>query len=186
MIYLIPNGTKNIADIFPDVNFSLVDEYYLQVLDEDEEVVATTAINRFGCCCGEDKIRIHFLNRLGTFDAINLDTVKIAHNNTSSEYKRSLPKNLTKSSTGIERFNVRSNKSYEVRTGCYTAENDDWCMELQDSPKAFLEWNGGQGQPADFLPIKIEDAKFERDPQSHQYTLVVVFKMANEKINLRN
>jgi len=38
----IPNGPKNLATLFPDVNFRDVAEYYLELTDSDVNVVATT------------------------------------------------------------------------------------------------------------------------------------------------
>ncbi len=186
MVYFIPNGIKNIAGLFPDVDFSKVTKYYLQVKDDEETVVATTPVNQIGCCCNDRKARVHFLNQLGTWDAINFNEPKSAYNVTSSEYQRSLSTPLAKPSTGIERFNVKANTSYEARTDCYSAVNHDWCMELLTSPQAFIEWKGTQGQSDSFLPIRIEDAKFEKNPKSFLYTLVIIYKMSNEKIIIRN
>lgn len=186
MIYLIPNGPKNLAELFPAIDWQKVDEYYVEAYDHLENHVATTPINKIGCCCTEDKVRIHFLNYLGSFDAVNFELVKQSHTNTSSQYKRSLSIPLLKTSTGAERFNVRSNESFIARTKCYQETNYSWCMELLDSPKAFLEWKGTQGQDDSFLPIVILDAKFDRDPEDHTFVFTVEYKLGNEKIIIRN
>lgn len=168
-----------------------MDQYFLEVFADDgggSAQILTTPIFKTGCCCVPDKVRVHFLNYLGTFDAINFNPPQIIHATTSSDYQRSLSYPLLKTDSGVERFNVRSNESYECRTGCYGEPQMNWCMELMDSPKAFMEWKGTQGQADSFLPIKVEDVKFEKQKEEdrYNYELVLQFKVANEKIILRN
>lgn len=217
-VFLFPSGPKNLASLFPGVDWERMDEYYLELFASDmcglqvnEECltingqvfvvnngigeseltqILTTPHFRTGCCCVPDRVRVHFLNYLGTFDAINFNPPKITRQVASAEYQKGLRYPLQKPDTGVERFNVRSNQLYECRTGCYSEKNMAWCMELLEAPKAFIEWKGTQGQADSFLPIRIEDAKFEERKEEmgerHTYELVVQFRMANEKILLRN
>jgi hypothetical protein len=69
--YYIPNGPKNLGTFFPDIDFTQVEKYYIEVLDDADEVLATTTINEMDGECCEDKVRLHFVNYLGAVDAIN-------------------------------------------------------------------------------------------------------------------
>src|SRR5690348_9558404 len=73
-VYYIPDGPKNLAAIFPAIDWNTVDSYVLEVIDNDTNTVATTGINYVDGCC-EGGARIHFVNYLGCIDAINLKII---------------------------------------------------------------------------------------------------------------
>ena len=187
-VYLIPNGPKNLANLFPEIDWEQVSEYFVQVLDEDEAVAATSTLNKVCDCGGDEKIRIHFLNYLGTYDAINFTKPRITHEATSSEYQNGLSYPLEKTDTGIERFNVRSNDTYEVKSSSHPEKDLPWLQELCDSPKAYIEWTGIQGQQDSYLPITVINKKFEKlKPQNDfRYDVILEFKLSNETIIIRN
>lgn len=176
------------AAIFPQIDFSELEEYSIEVSDYTNTVVATTPLNKFSCCCSDDKVRIHFLNYLGTFDAVNFNKPKVLHEPTSSEYKRSLPAALSKTSTGFERFNVVSNDSKEAKNNCYKEPDMKWLQELADSPKALEEWKGIQSQADEYLPVKLLDTKFEKQKNEREYIydFVIQYKLSNEFKTIRN
>lgn len=187
-IAYIPDGPKNLAQIFPAVDWANVAEYFVEVLNPANEVIATTPSNIIGCCCNSDKVRLVFLNYLGTYDAVNFLKPKISHESNFEEYKKGLPNTLTKPSTGAERFNVQPNDLYEVINNCYNEEHMLWLQELADSPKAFLEWKGIQGQADSFLPIVITSKKFvkKKTQNDFRYDFIVEFKLSNEYLTIRN
>lgn len=188
LVHLMPTGPKNLLPLFPGVDWPRMDEYYLELYDDGENKVLITPLFKYGCCCVPDKVRVHFLNSLGTFDAINFNPPRVISEIKSTEYQRSLKHPLEKTDTGTERFNVRSTEMWECRTTCYGEADMNWCRELLQSPKAFIEWAGTEGQPDSFLPIKIEDAKPEKrkEEERYSYELVLVFKMSNDQIVIRN
>lgn len=188
LVQWISAGPKNLAAAFPTVDFNNVREYYIEVYNEPGNVIFRTCLYTIGCCCLPDKVRLHFGNHMGTTDAINFADYRVVNDNSSSNWKKANSIPLTKQSTGINRFNVRANDIYECSTGCYSEAEMRWCMEMLNSPVAFIEWSGTEGQSDDFLPVVILDAKFERRKMYERYNmeLVVQFKMANEKIIIRN
>jgi hypothetical protein len=187
-ISYIPNGPKNLATVFPTIDFGDVAEYYIEVVNPTGIAIATTTLNQIQCCCSEDKVRLVFLNYLGTYDAVNFIKPKVLHETTSSEYEKGLPNILLKTSTGSERFNIKSNDTYETKTNCYNENDMLWLQELADSPKVFIEWKGTQGQPDSFLPVILTSKKFEKVKQQNdfKYEFVVEFKLSNEYFTIRN
>ena len=189
IIYLLPNGPKNLSSLFPTINWDDIEEYYIQALDRGDSIIATGTINKMGCCCKEGEyIRIHFLNYLGTYDAVNFEHYSIIHEPESNSYEKSLRFPLSKTDTGVERFNVRSNETFQLKTSTYTEKDMDWLMELVDSPKAYIEWKGKEGQPDSYIPIIILNGKKEKRKleERYNYEFTVEAKFANEKIILRN
>jgi hypothetical protein len=174
--------------LFPSIDWSLVNEYYVEVLDSSGNVLSTSTLNQISCCCNDDNVRLHFLNYLGDFDAVNFTKPKVVHETTGSEYEKGLPNVLTKTDTGIERFNVRSNDTYEVRNNCYGEDAMPWLQELADSPKVYLEWKGTQGQADSFIPVIITSKKFDKlkNVNEFRYDFIIEFKLSNEYLTIRN
>lgn len=187
-ISYIPNGPKNLGPLFPAVNFANIAEYYIQAVDGSNNVIATGTLNKMDCCCQDDKIRLHFMNYLGSFDAVNFLKPRITHEITSKEYEKGLPNVLSKQSTGAERFDIKPNDTYETRTNCYGEDAMLWLQELADSPKVFIERKGSQGQPDYFLPVVVVSKKFEKmkNQNEFKYDFVIEFKLSNEYIVIRN
>jgi hypothetical protein len=183
-VYLIPDGTKNLQSLFPAVPWSNVKDYYVEVLDEDNNVVATTPLNVIACC---DECRLHFINYLGGYDSVNFLKPAIVHEASASEYKKSVNIPLSKTDTGSERFNVTANDTYEARRYCREDEMV-WLQECMDSPKAFMEWTGIEGQANDYLPIVLLNGKFDKQKNKDEwvYEFVVQFKLSNEFQTLKN
>ncbi|MBL0235035.1 MAG: hypothetical protein IPQ08_15480 [Chitinophagaceae bacterium] len=186
-VIYIPNGPANLQPLFPNVDFGSIAEYYVEVIGEFE-IMATTPINKMECCCDSDKVRVHFLNYLGTFDAVNFEKPIVTHEAQSAEYKGSLAAPLIKTDTGFERFDVRANDTKVARNQCYQEENMPWLQELMDSPKTYEEWSGTQGQPANYLPIVIKDKSFEKlkNENDFRYDVLIEYKKSNEIITIRN
>ena len=185
-VFDLPDGPKNLESLFPSVDFTTIDEYFVELLTTADAVLLTTSVIKL-CNC-HDAIRVHFESRLGRIDAVNFEQVKKAHGNKSSEYKKPLPDNNVKTDTGAERFNVRSNETWEAITWRYLEADMKWLMECADSSKALLEWVGTDGQNDSFLPIVIQDGSWELKKIDNEfvYEFRIQFKMANEKSNLRN
>ena len=186
-IYLIPNGPKNLSTLFPSVPWTQVTEYYVELIDEDDAVVSTSTLNEICNCVNDESCSVHFLNYLGTFDVANFLKPRIIHEPSSDEFKKSPGIPLQKSDSGIERFNVRSNDTYEVRRK--SLENEmEWLQECADSTKAYIQWTGIEGQNDDFLAIVISNSKVEKlkNDREFEYDFVIQFKLANEFNSQRN
>lgn len=188
-VYLIPSGPSNLTQIFPDIDWTQVEEYYVEIFNEDDDSIAFTPTYKMGCCCGEeDNIRISFFNSLGQYDGMSFGKPSILHETVSSSYAKSLGIPLSKRDTGIERFNVRSNDTYEVRNTCYNESQIKWAQEIVDTPKAFLQWTGIEGQDDDYIPIVILDSKLQKSKivNDFSYEIVLQFKLANDRVIQRN
>jgi hypothetical protein len=189
-VFNLPDGPKNLAALFPDIDFNQVDEYSVTLKGPADAILVTTPINKTGCCCNDDTVRIHFENYLGKWDAVNFDRIDIETDVTSSSFKKSLPLDFIKTDTGAERFNVRSNELYTAVTSCYPEDAMPWLMELAASGKALMEWSGQEGQADSFIPVKVLDGKFTKkksdDNTRYIYFFSVQFQLSNEKITIRN
>ena len=187
-VFFIPNGPKNLATIFPKINFDEVAEYYVEVLDSSKNPLATSTINKMGCCCTDENVRIHFLNYLGTYDAIDFMKPVVTHEVISEEFKKSLPAVPKQTDAGLERTNVSSNDTKLARNNCYGEADMDWIQELMDSPKAYEEWKGIQSQADSYLPVRITDAKFakQKNEKEYNYDFFLEYKMGNESKGIRN
>lgn len=185
----LPTGIKNLAPIFPSVSWKDVEEYYLEVSNLEGIVVATTCRNLVDSCSNDDeRVRIHFLNALGGIDAVNFCTAEETYETQSSAWEKPLSYPLVKSDGGSQRYNVKGNDSYKVTTTCYTEQEMIWLKELLRTPAAWIEWKGNQGQPDDYLPVVITDAKpvTRKVVDRYLYEFIVEFKMANADITIRN
>lgn len=186
-VYLIPAGPKNLSSIFPDVDWLDVDEYYVQVTDTDDAVVATTPLIAV-IPVPMQYIRLYFLNYLGCYDAVNFLKPNVSFGATDTNYQKSLNYPLQKSDTGIERYNVRANDTFTTSQIQYDETAMPWLQELLNSSKVFMDWTGKQGQADDYLPVVIQEAKFDKMKRNgdYNYELPVKFILSNEYINIRN
>lgn len=187
--HYIPNGPKNLATLFPLVDFQNVAKYYVEVKDTNGDVIATSPLNIQCCgCCDEERIRINFLNGLGGIDAINFKIVTQEHESKSSEYEKPLQYPLEKPVHGLGRFNVKSNDTFKVNNVEYTEEDRQWLDEILDSPVAWIQWEGTQGQDDSYIPIVILDKKFEKIKEVDRfiYDLTLEFILSHEKFIIRN
>lgn len=188
-IVYIPNGPKNLSVLFPLIDWSTVSSYFVELLEQTTNLtLASSTLNKFGCCCSEDTVRVYFLNYLGTWDAVNFLKPNVTHETKAEEFEKGLPNVLSKTDTGGERFNVTSNDNFEVITNCYNEEHMLWLQELADSPKAYIQWKGVQGQGDNYIPITIIGSKFPKKKRLNdfRYEFHLEFKLSNEYIILRN
>jgi hypothetical protein len=183
----IPAGPKNLASLFPTVNFSDVSEYFLELHNTVDAVVATT-VNYQLSSCPDDSIRVHFLNSLGAIDAMNFQLISIEQESKSDSFEVATKYPLPKPDHAISRFNVKSNDTYVAKSVEYPEDQMAWVEELLYSPLAWMEWKGTQGQPDSYLPIIISDQKtFQRKEEDRFfYEATLQFKLSHEKFIIRN
>ncbi len=189
--FLLPFGPKNLAPLFPDVDFTKVDEYYLEIQDtfnDGNPIIATTNTMNRSCCCNDDSFRLFFVNAVGGFDSVNFRLVSEELDVTSTSWLKPLQYPLAKWDSGKQRFNVTSNESRIAINTCFQESDQEWLKELVRTPNAYIQWTGTQGQPDDYLPVVIKDGKFvtRKFEGRYQYVLQIEFEMGNADINLRN
>lgn len=185
-VFLLPDGPKNLTPLYPGVDWTAITEYYVQGLSGGT-VVCTTVVNKPCMCNNDESVTVHFCNYLGKVDEVIFPKPHVIHEASGSEFINGLSDPLEKQDTGIERFNVRSNDTYEAKRKCTEAEMI-WLQECMDSPKAYLEWNGTEDQADDFLPIVILNGKFDKlkNDREFEYDFILQWKFSNEYISLRN
>lgn len=189
-VYHIPNGAKNMAISFPSISWKDVADYYIEVVNLENVVIATTGINVIGNVSSDEDegVRLHFLNGLGGIDAVNFCQSEETFETKSESSQQPLSFPLLKSEGGLIRHNVQANESYKVSTTAYTEQEMKWLKELLTSPAVWLEWKGTQGQPDDYLPVVLNDAKIvtRKMDDRYIYELTVEYVMANTDITIRN
>lgn len=187
--FYIPNGPKNLQTLFPLVDFNDVAKYYVEVKNANGTVIATSPLNIQCCgCCEDDRVRVNFLNGLGGIDAIDFKLLTQEHETKSSEFEKPTQYPLDKPDHGLGRFNVKANDTFKVYNKEYHEEDRQWLDEILDSPVAWIQWEGTQGQADSYLPIVILDKKFEKIKENNRfiYELVFEFKLSHEKVIIRN
>ncbi len=187
-LYHIPNGTKNLAVLFPSVPWKDVEEYYVEVTNLEDEIQATTCNNVIRKSFqGTEGVRVYFLNGLGGIDAINFCQVEEEYETKSDSRESPLSVPLIKSQGGTTRFNVKTNETYRVTTPYATEGDMQWLKELLRSPAVWMEYKGTQGQPDDYLPIVLSDGKFitRKIGERHTYQFTVEYRLSNTNITIR-
>lgn len=186
-VFYIPNGPTNLAAFFPGLDFSTIASYQVSVLGGG--VIAQSPINRMTGECCEEKMRIHFLNFLGAVDAINVKPQLIEFEAKSDRYTTPTPWPLIRSQHGQNRFNVKANQPTTVETDDYPQEDNYWINELIASPRAWVEFpNPESGDPADYLPIIVEDIKIADQTEDDRYNNRIRFTItySHDKFIIRN
>ena len=187
--YYIPNGPANLQSLFPSVDFAQVAEYYVEVLDNTNTVIATSTMNQIcGCEDDDDCFRLFFLNGLGAIDGIDFKILQREHEPKSDTYQTPTTYPLDKTKHSIGRFNVKSNKTVRACTIIYYEEDMDWISELFDAPLAWIQQPSIQGQAATYIPIVILDKKNLEVKQEDRfvYQIEIEFKFSHEKFIIRN
>lgn len=186
---MLPAGPKNLESLFPAVDFSQVDEYYLELVNQDDlsTILTTNNYNR-ACCCNEDTIRLLYVNYLGGIDGINLKELTEDHDTVSTSWKKPLVTPHAKWDGGRQRFNVNSNETVTGENTCFQEADQDYLKELLDTSNAWIQWTGTQGQDDDYIPVVILDGKWQtrKEKERYYYTMQIQFVYANENIILRN
>lgn len=189
-VVYIPEGIPNLTSVFPAVDFSLVEEWNVQIKDSSGNVIATTRTNIKSDCC-DDRIRIHFVNSSGEIDSLNFSRPEESMETKSDSWEMPLRYPLDRKKGGLNRTNIRSNESIQAESNQYPESDQNWVKELCSTPAAWIEYllPNGFSNPTtkEFLPIRISDAKIitRKANQRYSYVVVVKFEMANSNINIR-
>lgn len=187
----IPEGLPNLQLLYPTLDMSQIDEWYVVAKDSSGAIIATTRKNQIGCCCGAKKYRIHFINSLGEIDSINFGQIEVTEEIKSDNWTKTLAFPFNRTKGGTYRQNIRSNETVEANTNCYLERDQYWIKELFETPIAWLEMEMPQGfdtsTTKEYVPIQILDSKFVilKVDKRYEYLVKVKFIMSNANINLR-
>jgi hypothetical protein len=186
-VYFIPNGPKNLASLFPTITWRNLKEYYVEVLDDADAVIATSTVNTLQDWNVDDYARVYFLNDCGTYDALNFLKPKAVLEDSASEYQTSVNSPLSKSDFSANRFNVRAGRTYEVKRKSIEQEMP-WLEECKRSVQSFMDWIGTEGQSDDYMSIVLLNGKMDslKDYNDYQYDFVMQFRLSNDFFSIRN
>lgn len=181
--YDIPNGPKNLATIFPGVDFTQVAEYYITGTG------FSTTINVLDGECCEDKYRIHFQNYLGRIDAINFKLLKEQQEVKSDTFTRPTDLVLVRPKHGSNKIGVHAGDVFWLTTSDYDESAKEWLKELLSSPKVWIEeLENVDGDTPSYIPVIIIDDTFEVvfEEDRFLYSFNIKVKLSHEKIIIRN
>lgn len=186
--YELPAGPGNLQALFPNIDFRMVDEYYLELSDAADEMILTTP--RFQVSkewTAISFIRIHFLNYLGRFDSISFHFYARSVDVKSTTWTAATPIPLQKPFGGLRRSAVRSGIPYRAVHSSYNEAAQRWLEELLETPLAYMELTGYDGQPNDYVPIVIADkvTTTKKEEGRFTYETVIEFQLAHEKLGIK-
>ncbi|HRC03061.1 MAG TPA: hypothetical protein PLJ18_11450 [Niabella sp.] len=178
----IPNGTNNVFPLFPSINVNDVEDYYVQILDENDTPIASTTINKLVSC--NDTVRIHFINSFGCVDGVTLHIANVKHSAKSEAYIRSKSVPVIKSNHAQARTAIEAKDVFVGKTTHYGENEMRWLDELFDAPLAWIE----SGNPKELIPIVILDSEREKVKENDAYTyeVTVEYILSHEKIIINN
>lgn len=188
--YYIPNGPKNLAVLFPTLDFSKMVKYYVKAKLADNTVIASLPYNLTGvhcCCCGEN-IRVRYINYCGTVDGMDFKLITQEHEAKSDSFEKPVGYPLIKTEHNVGRFNIKANEIITLSNSDYGEQDRKWVNELIDSPMHWIEVNGIEGQPDSYIPMVIEDTKIVNIKQEDRFIneIIIQIRPSHEKYVIRN
>ena len=131
-------------------------------------------------CCA-NKIRLHWLNRLGGVDAYTFTNKKTVFESTNSDQAQK-PQSFNYANTPPTttydkgRFKIQQvvNKSYEVESTFYDAFWGSWIAELLSSPEVYME------TPSGLVAVIIEDSQIKIEETNELVNVTLTIVEANE------
>lgn len=187
-VYFIPDGPKNLTSLFPAIVWRNVQDYYVQVLDSADAVVATSVVNRMQDWFNDDEHeRVYFLNDCGCIDALNFLKPNATTEDSSSKFQTSVGSPLLKSDFSGNRFNVRGNETREVIRNSEESETS-WLEECKRSVMAFRDWTGIESQSDGYMSIVILNGKMDKIKRvdDYIYKFILQFELSNDRPSIRN
>ena len=186
-VYMLNAGIKGLRRLIPNVNWFEIAEY--EVIVGSFAFQAARQYYYVTPILEADRIRLFFLNNLGTYDGITLHNVIEVSKAESSTWQRTLPSTIgaNKSYGGLNRFQPKQNDFFEGRNFQYSEADMPWLKELIGSPRAYVQLKGIDGQADSLLPVVIEDGEIVamKATDRFEYMTTIKFRYGNERINLR-
>lgn len=186
--YDLPFGPQNLKSLFPQLNWDVMQDYYVELEDSNGDVIVTTplaVVSKSSSASGV--LVLHFLNYLGRFDAIVFNNHSRSDEVKSETWTKALPVNTSKKDYGSVRRNIQARDGYAATTIAYSEKQMKWIEQLLESPLCYLQWKGTEGQADDYIPVVVGDRTMEMKKLDDRYVyeFTIEFKSSNEKISLR-
>ena len=148
------------------VIISTVASYTIEIQDSLNVAIGETLTFTLGGNCRYTPYRLHFLNRLGGFDAFNFTSRnEISTKMDRKQYSRHENRILSTGALdrlqqydGKQDYHVTSQDSLKVRSEYLTQAENEWLKELIQSPQIYLEFNDSGVQ--NFRPIRMKTSSW--------------------------
>lgn len=186
-IILLPEGIPNIQSYFPIIHFPDVEEWKVQLLDDEDEVIATSRLNKKDCCCD---IRIHFVNSAGHLDALNFRHLERMQESKSGTWERSPGKTFDVTQGSRFRQNIKTEDVLDLETSFYLESELPYLEDFANSPMHFIEYNIENGfsesTQKNYVPFLIQECKIPQKAKDvFEFQIQVKGLLSNQRINFR-
>lgn len=183
-VYSINGGIAALMQYIPYIDWANVIEYEVFVFDFFFQAMRQKYYI-IDCC---ERVRLFFRNKLGTWDGISFEYAEETTTTESTKYQKSLPLTLTtKAARGTSRMQPTQGEVVTVQCKEYGEKDQDWIKELLDTPVAYVQWAGGQGQGYGLLPVNILDSEIKtlKNGDRYEYLLILKYEISNRTPSLR-
>ena len=186
-IILLPEGIPNIKNYFPMVYFPDVEEWKVQLVDVNDEVMMTSRINRKDCC---SDIRIHFVNSAGQVDAQNFKHLERYQESKSGLWEKAKGKTFDVTQGGRYRQNIKTEDRFELETSFYLESELGFLEDFANSPLHFIEYSIDNGFSdsieKNYIPFIIQECKIPQKAKDvFEFQIQVKGQLSNQRINFR-
>ena len=129
-------------------------------------------------CCA-NKVRLHWLNRLGGSDAYTFTNKKIVLESNSSEIAQKMQTWIQASPSVYTwdkgRYKIQQTvlKEYEVESTFYDVSWGEWLAELLSSPEVYMETSSG------LVSVVITDSQIKIEETNELINVTVKFSESN-------
>lgn len=186
-IIAIPEGVPNLSTLFPEVYFPDVEEWIVQTIDDEGEVIMSTRNNKKDLCCD---IRIHFINSAGHTDALNFRHAERSHESKSGQWEKPKAREFDASKGGRYRQGVTSEDIFELETSFYLESELSFLQDFANAPFHFIEYAIDNGflpsVEKKYVPFLIQEVKVPQKAKDiFEFQIQVKGYFSNQRINFR-
>lgn len=179
----IPEGSTNLAELFPEVYFPDVVEWKVQAIDSDNAIIATSSVNKPDLLCD---IRFHFINSCGQLDSINFRHSEKTHETKSDLWEQAQKTYFDRTKTGRVRQGIKSDETFEFETSFFLDKDLPFLKDFVNSPLVFVEMQIDNSDQRDYVPFILEDSKIpQKGKDQYEYQIQIKGYLANSRINFR-
>lgn len=191
-----PESLNNMTGAFtlgtPPCITSDVASYTIQLFDATNAPVSELLYFEMAEPCRYEQRRVHFLNRLGSFDAYNFNLrSQIEETTESKSFKyNKYPLNSTglirqyQDQAQVVSF-VRTQEYLTVRSDYLTTEQHDWLKQLVQSPEIYLEVDDHNGDRNFVAYEKVEQTSWVEKETSIDKLFILELKLKLSQQNYR-
>jgi len=144
-------------DVIIGAGFELTNAYKIEILDENDVVLASKTFLLNQECSQYETVRLHWLNKLGGFEAFNFNKNTInAMSIDRKQFKAPLPIGYSKSDRLKTNYNTTINDKITINSDWISEEQSALFEQLATSPIIYLERSAN-----DFVAVNILNAEYE-------------------------